>query len=341
MRDEINYKGVLAIYKKSFILFILFLLVWNIQPAEASSSYAVIDAKTGRLLIGSNAEQELPIASLTKVWTALTVLDNAELDELVTISQAASVQEGSSLYLKPGEQWTVGSLLHGLMLQSGNDAAYALAEHTGGSIEGFVQLMNEKMEIANLEKSHFTNPSGLHHDDHYASAKDMANMFRLALKNEDFVKISSAKTYVPKERSVKWRNKHKLMHFNQNTVAGKTGYTKRAGRTLVTYLKEKDKEVIVVTLNHSNDWATHVSLAEQVFDTYETVKVVSKGKYRLFQKDVIKVEQDHYLLINKEEKEKLKNVLIIPRKGKESRPYLWKIMIDNEPALQFNVKKIK
>ncbi len=317
------------------------MLVWNIQGVEASSSYAVIDAKTGRLLIGSNADQELPIASLTKVWTALTVLDNAELDEVVTISQAAAVQEGSSLYLKAGEKWTVKSLLHGLMLQSGNDAAYALAEHTGGSVEGFVKLMNEKMEIANLEKSHFTNPSGLHHEDHYASAHDMANMFRLAIQNEDFVQIASAKTFIPKERSIKWRNKHKLMHFNEHTVAGKTGYTKRAGRTLVTYLKEKDKEVIVVTLNHSNDWATHVSLAEQVFNTYDTVKVVSKGKYRLFQKDIIKVEQDHYLLLSKEEQKKVNNVLIIPRKNNEKSPYLWKVMIDEQLALQFHVQKIK
>ncbi|WP_191963866.1 D-alanyl-D-alanine carboxypeptidase family protein [Psychrobacillus sp. AK 1817] len=320
----------------------MFFLLINISNAHAtSSSYAVIDAKTGRLLLGSNADVELPIASLTKVWTALTVLDNATLDEEITISSVAAAQEGSSLYLQPGEVWTVNSLLHGLMLQSGNDAAYALAEHTGGSLEGFVKLMNEKFELAGLDHSHFTNPSGLHNDDHYASAHDMANMFRLALQNEDFKKISSAKNFVPEERSIKWRNKHKLIHFNEYTVAGKTGYTKRAGRTLVTYLKDKDKEVIVVTLNHSNDWNTHVSLAEQVFQNYENVKVVEKGKYQLFQKDVIEVKKDYYLLLNKEEQDQLNNVLIIPRNNNEKKPYLWKVMIDKDVALEFNVKKVK
>lgn len=320
----------------------MFFLFVNIGNAQAvSSSYAVIDAKTGRLLLGNNAEVELPIASLTKVWTALTVLDNATLDEEITISSVAAAQEGSSLYLQPGEVWTVNSLLHGLMLQSGNDAAYALAEHTGGSLEGFVKLMNEKFQLAGLENSHFTNPSGLHNDEHYASAHDMANMFRLALQNEDFMKIASAKNFVPKERSIKWRNKHKLMHFNEYTVAGKTGYTKRAGRTLVTYLKDKDKEVIVVTLNHSNDWNTHVSLAEQIFQNYSMVQVVEKGKYELFQKDVIEVKKDYYLLLNKEEEEKLNNVLIIPRNNKEKKPFLWKVMIDKDVALEFNVKKVK
>lgn len=316
-------------------------LLWNVSEADASSSYAVIDAKTGRLLEGSNADAELPIASLTKVWTALTVLDNVSLDDEITISNAAATQEGSSLYLQAGEVWTVESLLYGLLLQSGNDAAYALAEHTGGSIEGFTKLMNEKIQFAGLEDSHFTNPSGLHHEEHYASALDMANMFRLALQNEDFIQIASAKSYTPKERSITWRNKHKLLHFNEFAVAGKTGYTKVAGRTLVTYFEEKGKEVIVVTLNHSNDWNTHSSIAANVFQTYDNVKVVEKGKYRLLGKQVIEVKKDYFLLLNKEEQEATRNVLLIPRKSSEKKPYLWNVMINNEVALKFNVKKIK
>ncbi len=290
---------------------------------------------------GSNSDEQLPIASLTKVWTALTVLDNVALEEEITISQAAATQEGSSLYLKPGEVWTVDSLLHGLLMQSGNDAAYALAEYAGGSIEGFTSLMNEKFQLAGLDHSHFTNPSGLHHDDHYASAYDMANMFRIALQNEQFKEIASAKTYRPKERNVQWNNKHRLLHENEQAIAGKTGYTKRAGRTLVTYFKEGKKEIIVVTLNHSNDWAYHSSLAEKVFANYDTVKVVKKGKYKLFQKEVIEVEKDYYLLLKSEEKKKLKNVLLIPRKSTNANPYLWNVTIDDQIALRFNVEKIK
>lgn len=323
------------------VLFLLLFLLWNVNDVEASSSYAVIDANTGRLLEGSNANTELPIASLTKVWTALTVLDNVSLDDEITISNAAATQEGSSLYLKAGEVWTVESLLYGLLLQSGNDAAYALAEHTGGSIEGFTKLMNEKIQLAGLENSHFTNPSGLHHDDHYASALDMANMFRLALQNKSYTQIASAKSYTPKERAVNWRNKHKLLHFNEYAVAGKTGYTKVAGRTLVTYFEDNGKKVIVVTLNHSNDWNTHSSLAANVFQTYDNVKVVEKGKYRLLDKQIIEVKKDYFLLLKKEEKDVTKNVLMIPRKSSEKKPYLWNVTINNEVALKFNVMKIK
>lgn len=323
------------------VFFLLLFLLWSVNDVEASSSYAVIDANTGRLLEGSNANTELPIASLTKVWTALTVLDNVSLDDEITISNAAATQEGSSLYLKAGEVWTVESLLYGLLLQSGNDAAYALAEHTGGSMEGFTKLMNEKIQLAGLENSHFTNPSGLHQDEHYASALDMANMFRLALQNDSYTQIASAKTYTPKERSVTWRNKHKLLHFNKYAVAGKTGYTKVAGRTLVTYFEDNGKKVIVVTLNHSNDWNTHSSLAANVFRTYDNVKVVEKGKYRLLDKQIIEVKKDYFLLLKKEEKDATKNVLMIPRKSSEKKPYLWNVTINNEIALKFNVMKIK
>lgn len=316
-------------------------LFWNTAGVEASSSYSVIDAESGRLLEGSNEQTELPIASLTKVWTALTVLDYISLDEEITISEEAASQEGSSLYLKPGEKWSVNSLLHGLLLQSGNDAAYALAEHTGGSMEGFVQLMNEKIQLAGMEHAHFTNPSGLHSDEHYASAYDMANMLRLALQDDEFKKIASAKSFTPKERNVQWRNKHKLMHFEDNAVAGKTGYTKRAGRTLITYFEKDKKEIIIVTLNNSNDWKFHVDVANKVFATYDSVKVVEKGKYHLFHKDVIEVEKDHYLLLNADEQKDLLNVLHIPRNSDANRSYLWNVYIKSDIALRFPVKKIK
>ncbi|MDF2066158.1 D-alanyl-D-alanine carboxypeptidase family protein [Bacillus sp. Cr_A10] len=318
----------------------MFLLFWQTTGVEASSSYVAIDVNSGRLLEGSNAHAELPIASLTKIWTALTVLDASDLDEEITISTQAASQEGSSLYLQAGEVWTVESLLYGLLLQSGNDAAYALAEHAGGSVEGFVKMMNEKMQLAGLENSHFTNPSGLHHDDHYSSAIDMANMLRLALKDEDFEKIASAKTFRPKERNVIWKNKHKLLHYSDQAIAGKTGFTKRAGRTLVTYFKDGSKEIIVVTLNNSNDWKTHTALADNIFAKYENVKVVEKGKYKIFNKEVIKVKKDYILLLNKDEKEQLQNVLHIPRK-KDSNPYMWNVYINNELALRFKVDKIK
>lgn len=148
--------------------------------ARSGSGHVVIDGETGRILMGENENSRLPIASLTKIWTALVAIENSALDEKVVISAKAATAEGSSIYLQAGETVTVETLLYGLMLRSGNDAATALAEHVGGSAEGFVRLMNDRAAVAGLTNTVFMNPSGLHHDEHLSSAKDTAEMLRIA-----------------------------------------------------------------------------------------------------------------------------------------------------------------
>ena len=157
--------------KKAALLVVILLFLG--QPVSYAS-YAVIDGHTARIFYASSPHVKMPIASLTKMWTALVVIENAELDELVTVSKKATLSEGSSIYLKEGEQVTVNELLHGLMMRSGNDAAMALAEHVGGSEQGFVFLMNERAKRAGLRNTTFTNPSGLHHDEHLSTAYDTA-----------------------------------------------------------------------------------------------------------------------------------------------------------------------
>lgn len=208
----------------------------------ANASYAVIDADTGRLLMGNNVHDRMPIASLTKIWTALIAIENNDLDEEIVISRKAALAEGSSIYLEPGEKVTVETLLYGLMLRSGNDAAYALAEHTGNSIEGFADLMNEKAYLYGLNDTYFTNPSGLHNDLHLSSAYDTAQMLRIALQNDAFKKISSTINYKSSTKNgVTWQNKHRLLREQVGAVAGKTGFTKVAGRTLATYFEQGQK----------------------------------------------------------------------------------------------------
>lgn len=309
--------------------------------ARGGSGYAVLDGETGRVLIGSNSNERLPIASLTKIWTALVAVENSDLQEEVVISPKAAMAEGSSIYLQAGETVTVETLLYGLMLRSGNDAATALAEHVGGSVEGFVKLMNERAVIAGLTNTVFMNPSGLHHEEHLSSARDTAEMLRVALQNKTFEKIASTVLYKANTvNGMLWENKHRLLREGSGMAAeiddeteqpvsslksatgvayaGKTGFTKVAGRTLATAFQKDGQTCIVVTLNESDDWNVHRSFSNQVWRDYDLETVVKKGKYNVNKKLAIRLEEPVRLQLNKEEKEQVRQVLHVSRKRQEA-----------------------
>jgi len=310
-----------------FMTVVVMLMLPQTSFARGGSGYAVLDGDTGRVLFASNSDARLPIASLTKIWTALVAIENSNLQDEVVISPRAATAEGSSIYLQAGEKVTVETLLYGLMLRSGNDAATALAEHAGGSVEGFVKLMNERAVVAGLTNTVFMNPSGLHHDEHLSSARDTAEMLRIALQNKTFKKIASTVLYrANTENGMLWENKHRLLREGSGTAieigdetqqpvnalksakgsafAGKTGFTKVAGRTLATAFQKDGQTCIVVTLNESDDWNVHRGLANKVWQEYSLETVVKKGKYK----------------VNKnlsEEKESVRQVLHVSRKRKE------------------------
>lgn len=310
-------------------LFCSLVLYFAVLPI-AKASYVVIDADTGRTLIGANEHARMPIASLTKIWTALIALENSNLEDVVVISREAASSEGSSIYLEPGERVTVETLLYGLMLRSGNDAAYALAEHAGGSVQGFVDLMNEKAMIYRLHQTYFMNPSGLHHDLHLSSAYDTAQMLRIALENEDFYRIASTIHYKSNTKNgTTWQNKHRLLREQVGAVAGKTGYTKVAGRTLATYFEKDDKRIIVVTLNEANDWQVHKYLANQVFEEYDLVTIAKKGRYKATEDITVQLKEPIQLLLSDEEEEELLNVLHVSRQ-KDSQFGIWHVFLNNE-----------
>ncbi|KUF36661.1 MULTISPECIES: serine hydrolase [Lysinibacillus] len=324
-----------------FMLMILMVMLPQTSFARGGSGYAVLDGATGRVLIGSNSDERLPIASLTKIWTALVAIENSDLQDEVVISPNAAMAEGSSIYLQAGETVTVETLLYGLMLRSGNDAATALAEHVGGSVEGFVKLMNERAVIAGLTNTVFMNPSGLHHDEHLSSARDTAEMLRLALQNKTFEKIASTILYRANTvNGMLWENKHRLLregsgmaaHIDDETeqpvsslksatgtaFAGKTGFTKVAGRTLATAFQKDGQICIVVTLNESDDWNVHRGLSNRVWQDYSLETVVKKGKYNVNKKLAIRLEEPVRLQLNKEEKEQVRQVLHVSRKRQEA-----------------------
>ncbi|MEA0551977.1 serine hydrolase [Lysinibacillus irui] len=324
-----------------FMIILLMVMLPQTSYARGGSGYAVLDGETGRVLIGSNSDARLPIASLTKIWTALVAIENSDLQDEVVISPKAAMSEGSSIYLQAGETVTVETLLYGLMLRSGNDAATALAEHVGGSVEGFVKLMNERAVIAGLTNTVFMNPSGLHHEEHLSSARDTAEMLRIALQNKTFEKIASTVLYrADTVNGMLWENKHRLLREGSGMAAdiddeteqpvsslksatgtafaGKTGFTKVAGRTLATAFQKDGQTCIVVTLNESDDWNVHRGLSNKVWQDYSLETVVKKGKYNVNKKLAIRLEQPIRLQLNKEEKEQVRQVLHVSRKRKEA-----------------------
>ncbi|MGC7927110.1 D-alanyl-D-alanine carboxypeptidase family protein [Lysinibacillus sp. VIII_CA] len=323
------------------MIIVLMVILPQSSFARGGSGYAVLDGETGRVLIGSNSNERLPIASLTKIWTALVAIENSDLQEEVVISPKAAMAEGSSIYLQAGETVTVETLLYGLMLRSGNDAATALAEHVGGSVEGFVKLMNERAVIAGLTNTFFMNPSGLHHEEHLSSARDTAEMLRVALQNKTFEKIASTVLYKANTvNGMLWENKHRLLREGSGMAAeiddeteqpvsslksatgvayaGKTGFTKVAGRTLATAFQKDGQTCIVVTLNESDDWNVHRSFSNQVWRDYDLETVVKKGKYNVNKKLAIRLEEPVRLQLNKEEKEQVRQVLHVSRKRQEA-----------------------
>jgi len=226
----------------------------------------LIHADTGTVLYEKNADERSLIASTTKIMTALVALENCDVYESVIIRPEWTGIEGSSMYLKAGESYTVGELLYGLMLVSGNDAATALAGHISGSPEGFAALMNEKALQLGLENTSFKNPHGLDEEGHYSTARDMALIMSAAMENEDFVKISSARS----------RNVGELTHVNHNKllwrydgcISGKTGYTMASGRSLVSCAERDGLRLICVTLSDPDDWNTHMGLYDWAFENY-------------------------------------------------------------------------
>ncbi|MFD4705584.1 serine hydrolase [Gottfriedia sp. NPDC058432] len=244
----------------------------------------LMDQKTGRILYGKAMHDSERIASITKIMTAILAVESGKMQNTITISSRAVQTEGSSIYLKPGQKIKLEDLVYGLMLRSGNDAANAIAEAVGGSIEGFVYMMNEKAKEIGMSNTYFSNPSGLDQQgkEHYSSAYDMALLTRYAMENPKYAKIAGTKVHrapnTAESWDYVWKNKNKLLTFMYKySTGGKTGFTKKAKRTLVSTASKNGMDLIVVTLNDGQDWQDHMSLFEYGFSNYPLTKVLSKG----------------------------------------------------------------
>ena len=251
-------------------------------PSTSAQAYAVVDGETGRVLFSKNAEEKLPMASTTKVMTCLVALERCSLDEIVTVDPAAAGREGTSMYLSAGETLTVSDLLYGLMMSSGNDAAAALAYHIAGGIEQFAALMNQKAQEIGAESTHFVNPHGLPAEGHYTTASDLAKIAAYALKNQDFARIVSTKSMdLPADddspaRYLRTRNKMLTMY--DGGIGVKTGYTKAAGKCLVSAAERDGTRYVGVVLADPNMWEDSFALMDEAFADYKLTCVQESGE---------------------------------------------------------------
>lgn len=239
---------------------------------RSASAYIVMEATTGRVLYGKNIHERLAMASTTKIIGALMVLEQENLDEYFMVDSDAIQVEGSSMGLTEGDLVSLYSLACGMMLPSGNDAANAAGVRLYGSIDGFVEAMNQKAEELGLSDTHYVTACGLDAPDHYSTAFDLAKLTRIALQNEDFAYICSQSNMKvkfgdpPYERWLK--NYNRLLELYPDCIGVKTGFTDDAGRCLVSAAERDGMTLICVTLNAQDDWNLHASLYDKCFESY-------------------------------------------------------------------------
>ncbi len=244
--------------------------------AISAENAIVMDGQTGQVLYEKNADEQALIASTTKIMTALVICEQCNVLDRMEIPKAAVGVEGSSMYLQEGEILTVQELLYGLMLHSGNDAATALAIYCGGTVEGFAELMNDKAHKLGLENTHFVNPHGLDAPGHYSTARDLAVLSAYAMENPVFARTVSTKSVTIGNRCL--RNHNKLLWSVDGADGVKTGFTKAAGRLLVSSAVRDGRRLIAVTMNAPDDWNDHKVLLNQAFGDFAPQILVDEGE---------------------------------------------------------------
>lgn len=270
--------------RKIFSVFCILILLFNIliiqsfaegQPDISARSAVVICAETCEVVYSKNMNECLPMASTTKIMTAILALEYGADDCYLTVTEEMIAVEGSSMGLKDGDSVSLKTLVKGMLLKSGNDAANAVANIVAGDIPSFVKMMNEKATAIGMYSTSFETPSGLDGDNHYSTAFDMAILGAYAIKNPEFCSICSAESMVVYYGSSPYRrtltNHNKLLSMYEGAFGIKTGFTKKSGRCLVSAVKKDGKTLVAVTLNAPDDWNDHIKMYDYAFEKVSSV----------------------------------------------------------------------
>lgn len=268
--------------KKVLILAIILILFisFKINSLGNATSVIVMDQDSHRILYSKNIHKARSVASISKIMTAIIAIESNKLSDIITIGEEIKDAYGSGIYIKENEKISLESLIYGLMLRSGNDAALAIANYVGGSVDNFVDMMNEKAVFIGMKNTIFNNPSGLDEKKgNYSTSYDMALLTSYAMKNTTYQKITATKKYKVETNMnyYSWTNKNKLLFSYKYTTGGKTGYTEIAKRTLVTTASKNNLNLVIVTLNDGNDFNDHTNLYEEMFEDYKAYQILKKG----------------------------------------------------------------
>lgn len=290
--------------KKIFLIVLLFISL------NVKASVVVMDADSGRILYSKDPNNRMLIASTTKVMTAIVALENAELTDEYTVSDEIDKVNGSMIYSKKGEKFTLNDLLHGLLLRSGNDAAMTIASNVM-KYDDFIREMNQKAFILGMYDTTFENPHGLNDDTkNYSTANDLAILMKYAIKNKEFIKISQTRKY--KVKDYIWHNKNELLSKYKYAISGKIGFTKSSGPVFVSSAKKDGKTLVIASINESDKFELHKSLYEENFKKYKRYKILDSNKISFKIKSQnnnhLYIKNDYYMLLQKNE---LKNVNIV------------------------------
>ena len=305
---------------------LLFLLCINlfIPSVHASTTsayeYVLMDMDSGRVLASKNMNSPKLIASITKIMTAILAIENKDVNDIVKVDESISKSYGSGIYISVGEEISLKDLLYGLMLRSGNDAAMMIASYVAGSEEEFVKLMNNKAKELGMKNTIFYNSSGLDTETigNKSTAYDMALLTSYAMKNDIYKEIVKTKKHIVKTnlKTYLWHNKNKLLEYDYIT-GGKTGYTERAKRTLVSTATRDNMNLVVVTIKDSDDWNTHKSLYEFAFNNYKSLKVLNKNNFKVIKDeyyDKLYIKNDIFLTLKKGESRSLVSHIKLEKK---------------------------
>lgn len=310
-----SYNEIGDAMKKLIVGMICFLIMpFHVLAVSTSATSAILlDQDSNRILYQHNIHAVRSVASISKIMTAILAVESGKLDKKLTINEVVKRAYGSGIYVKVGEKLTLKDLVYGLMLRSGNDAALAIADYVGKDVDDFVKMMNQKAKEIGMKNTTFHNPSGLDEDKevgNYSTAYDMAILMRYAMQNETFREIVGTKKYQLKTNMNHyiWYNKNKLLNTYEYTTGGKTGFTKKARRTLVSSATKDHMNLIAVTLNDGNDFQDHKNLHEYGFQTYESYLVLKKDEVHITEENYYKGEKlylknDIKIVLQKSEKD--------------------------------------
>ena len=259
-------------------VFCIFAFSLSTKAISTSAKASIlINADTGEVIYSQNQNEKLPMASTTKIMTALLLCEEGNMEKEITVTPQMVKVEGTSMGLLGGDKVTYKALLYGMLLASGNDAANVTAYALGGTIDGFVNMMNQRAKELGLNNTHFETPSGLDGDEHYTTAEDLANLARVCMDNPLFKEAASTKAITLEYGNPPYRrtltNHNKLLKIFEGAVGVKTGFTKKAGRCLVSCAEREGKRVIAVTLKDPNDWEDHINLLNYGLEKVKTTVI--------------------------------------------------------------------